>query len=120
MIVPEIPDKKYFTIGQVGRLLGLKPHIIRYWEQEFPVLRPRKTASGRRVFTRKDILLLARIHDLIHVQKFTVEGARRRLNEELTSQPIALDEGRRYALSLLRKVREELRAMLDDIERRRP
>jgi DNA-binding transcriptional MerR regulator len=116
MIIPDIPDKKYFTIGQVSRLLGIKPHILRYWEQEFPVLKPRKTSKGRRVFVRKDIILIARIHDLLQVQRFTLEGARRRLNEETVAGPVPLYEGRRFALKKIQKVKQDLRDLLKDIE----
>jgi len=116
MIIPEIPDKKYFTIGQASRLLGIKPHILRYWEQEFPMLKPRKTSKGRRIYLRRDIEIAARIYDLVNIQKFTIEGARKRLTEELKEGSVTIDEGRRYALEKLRKIKKELQQLLTDIK----
>ncbi len=74
----ELPDKKYFTIGEVARLCGLKAHVLRYWEKEFPMLRPAKR-SGRRYYQHKDIRLVMEIKHLLHEQGFTIDGAVRRL-----------------------------------------
>ncbi len=79
--------KYYYTIGEVSNLLDLKPHVIRYWETEFRQLRPNKTSGGNRKFSQKDIDLLSRIKDMLHNQKFTIEGARKRLASE-SSEPI--------------------------------
>ncbi len=76
---PEIPDKRYFKIGEVAVLLGVKPHIIRYWVDEFPELKPEKTKSGQRLFQRRDLDMLFAIHALVQEQQFTVAGARDRL-----------------------------------------
>jgi len=74
-----IPNKLFFRIGEVSELLGLEPHVIRYWESEFPGLTPKKSDSGQRMFRRKDMELLLRIKDLLYEQKFTLEGARKAL-----------------------------------------
>ncbi len=74
--------KYYYTIGEVSNLLDLKPHVIRYWETEFRQLRPNKTSGGNRKYSQKDIDLLTRIKDMLHNQKYTIEGARKRLAKE--------------------------------------
>lgn len=77
----EIPDKTYFKIGEASSLVGVKPYIIRYWETEFRMLRPAKTKSKQRLFRQRDIRLLIVIRRLLHEQKYTIEGARRRIKE---------------------------------------
>jgi DNA-binding transcriptional MerR regulator len=73
---PEIPDKLYFKIGEVSELLGLEPYVLRYWESEFPVLSPKKSGTGHRLYRRKDVELLLRIKHLLYEKRFTIEGAR--------------------------------------------
>ncbi|RMH59499.1 MAG: MerR family transcriptional regulator [Candidatus Hydrogenedentota bacterium] len=73
----EKKKKLYFTIGEVARILGLKPHVLRYWEEEFPSLNPRKDDAGRRVYRRRDIEEIIRIRELLYERKFTIAGARR-------------------------------------------
>jgi DNA-binding transcriptional MerR regulator len=79
---PEIPDKLYFKIGEVSELLGVEPYVLRYWESEFAVLSPKKSGTGHRLYRRKDVELLLRIKHLLYDKKFTIEGARQRLQEE--------------------------------------
>ena len=79
---PEIPDKLYFKIGEVSDLLGVEPYVLRYWETEFPVLSPRKSGTGHRLYRRKDVELLLRIKHLLYEKKFTIEGARQSLHAE--------------------------------------
>ena len=79
---PEIPDKLYFKIGEVSELLGVEPYVLRYWESEFAVLSPKKSGTGHRLYRRKDVELLLRIKHLLYEKKFTIEGARQRLQEE--------------------------------------
>ena len=76
-----IPDKPYFKIGEAARICGLKPYVLRYWETEFKSLRPQKTASQQRLYRRKDVEHLLRIRQLLHDERFTIEGARSRLRE---------------------------------------
>jgi DNA-binding transcriptional MerR regulator len=80
---PEIPDKLYFKIGEVSDLLGVEPYVLRYWEGEFAALSPKKSGTGHRLYRRKDVELLLRIKHLLYDRKFTIEGARQTLQEEL-------------------------------------
>ena len=86
MDMPTIPDKLYFTIGEVGKLCQLRPHVLRYWEQEFPQLNPSKRRGNRRYYQRKDVLLIRQIKDLLYNQGFTIEGARQQLTGESASK----------------------------------
>ena len=79
---PEIPDKLYFKIGEVSDLLGVEPYVLRYWETEFPVLSPKKSGTGHRLYRRKDVELLLRIKHLLRDKRFTIEGARQSLHAE--------------------------------------
>ena len=79
---PEIPDKLYFKIGEVGELLGVEPYVLRYWETEFTVLSPKKSGTGHRLYRRKDVELLLRIKHLLRDKRFTIEGARQSLQAE--------------------------------------
>jgi DNA-binding transcriptional MerR regulator len=79
---PEIPDKLYFKIGEVSELLGVEPYVLRYWESEFPVLSPKKSGTGHRLYRRKDVELLLRIKHLLYEKRFTIEGARQTLQTE--------------------------------------
>lgn len=76
---PDIPDKLYFKIGEVGDLLGVEPYVLRYWESEFPQLSPKKSGTGHRLYRRKDVELLLRIKQLLYEKRFTIEGARQTL-----------------------------------------
>ncbi len=76
---PPIPDKLYFQIGEVARLVGLEPHVLRFWEKEFPALAPKKIGKGRRFYRRKDVELLLEIKQLLYDKRFTIEGARKQL-----------------------------------------
>ncbi len=80
-IPPSIPSKRYFTIGEVGELCGVKPHVLRYWEQEFNQLRPMKRRGNRRYYQHHEVLMIRRIRDLLYDQGFTISGARNRLQE---------------------------------------
>ena len=79
--LPSIPAKRYFTIGEVSELCGVKPHVLRYWEQEFAQLRPVKRRGNRRYYQHHEVLLIRRIRDLLYEQGFTISGARNRLAE---------------------------------------
>lgn len=78
--LPPIPDKIYFSIGEVARLCRLKPHVLRYWEQEFTQLAPSKRRGNRRYYQHKDVLLVRKIRELLHEQGYTIEGARQQLS----------------------------------------
>jgi DNA-binding transcriptional MerR regulator len=79
--LPDIPPKRYFTIGEVSELCGVKPYVLRYWEQEFTQLRPMKRRGNRRYYQHHEVLLIRRIRDLLYEQGFTISGARNRLIE---------------------------------------
>jgi len=84
--LPSIPAKRYFTIGEVGELCGVKPHVLRYWEQEFTQLRPVKRRGNRRYYQHHEVLMIRRIRDLLYEQGFTISGARNKMQELAQSQ----------------------------------
>jgi DNA-binding transcriptional MerR regulator len=86
--LPPIPAKRYFTIGEVSELCAVKPHVLRYWEQEFAQLKPVKRRGNRRYYQHHEVLLIRRIRDLLYEQGFTINGARHRLENE-NSEPRA-------------------------------
>ena len=79
--LPSIPAKRYFTIGEVSELCGVKPHVLRYWEQEFTQLRPMKRRGNRRYYQHHEVLMIRRIRDLLYEQGFTISGARNKLQD---------------------------------------
>ena len=85
-VLPAIPAKRYFTIGEVAELCGVKTHVLRYWEQEFTQLRPVKRRGNRRYYQHHEVLMIRRIRDLLYEQGFTISGARNRLQELAQAQ----------------------------------
>jgi DNA-binding transcriptional MerR regulator len=81
--LPPIPAKRYFTIGEVSELCGVKPHVLRYWEQEFTQLEPVKRRGNRRYYQRHEVLLIRRIRELLYEHGFTIHGARSRLGQNM-------------------------------------
>ncbi len=84
--LPSIPAKRYFTIGEVGDLCGVKPHVLRYWEQEFTQLRPMKRRGNRRYYQHHEVLMIRRIRDLLYDQGFTISGARNKMQEIIQAE----------------------------------
>lgn len=111
-----IPAKRYFTIGEVGELCGVKPHVLRYWEQEFTQLKPIKRRGNRRYYQHHEVLLIRRIRELLYDQGFTITGARNRLNARseggMTSPPIAPATPKLWVSAPAKNLREELQAIL--------
>ncbi|WP_066452793.1 MerR family transcriptional regulator [Castellaniella caeni] len=108
--LPPIPAKRYFTIGEVSELCGVKPHILRYWEQEFSQLRPVKRRGNRRYYQHHEVLLVRRIRDLLYEQGFTIAGARNRLGEG-ADVPHDADAAVRLKGSELQALRSDLLAI---------
>src|SRR5262252_9012771 len=91
--LPPIPAKRYFTIGEVSDLCAVKPHVLRYWEQEFTQLKPVKRRGNRRYYQHHEVLLIRRIRDLLYEQGFTINGARHRLESDVAPHPEDVDAG---------------------------
>ncbi len=113
----ELPDKKYFTIGEVSELCDLKSHVLRYWEKEFPMLRPVKR-RGRRYYQHKDIQLVMEIKHLLYEQGFTIEGALRRLRRRHRDMDAL--ETEHDAIMTLKQARQELAEFMGWLEAQNP
>jgi DNA-binding transcriptional MerR regulator len=114
--LPPIPAKRYFTIGEVSELCGVKPHVLRYWEQEFTQLKPVKRRGNRRYYQHHEVLLIRRIRELLYEEGFTISGARNRLDSTLTNGATddAASNGRKSAAGAdLSAVKRELQDVLD-------
>jgi len=85
VVLPPIPAKRYFTIGEVSELCGVKPHVLRYWEQEFTQLKPVKRRGNRRYYQHHEVLLIRRIRELLYEQGFTISGARNKLDSRMAN-----------------------------------
>jgi DNA-binding transcriptional MerR regulator len=92
IVLPSIPAKRYFTIGEVSELCGVKPHVLRYWEQEFTQLKPVKRRGNRRYYQHHEVLLIRRIRELLYEQGFTISGARNKLDSRI-SEAVPADDG---------------------------
>jgi len=106
--LPAIPGKRYFTIGEVSELCDVKPHVLRYWEQEFPQLKPVKRRGNRRYYQRHDVIMIRQIRSLLYEQGFTIGGARQRLEQDETPQTAAA----KVDADLLHQLRSELEEIL--------
>ena len=119
--LPPIPAKRYFTIGEVSELCGVKPHVLRYWEQEFTQLKPVKRRGNRRYYQHHEVLLIRRIRELLYEQGFTISGARNRLDESQSSgvrgaakaEAADLPATATQSAVEIKHIRQELRGILD-------
>jgi DNA-binding transcriptional MerR regulator len=109
--LPVIPGKRYFTIGEVSELCAVKPHVLRYWEQEFPQLKPVKRRGNRRYYQRQDVLVIRQIRSLLYDQGFTIGGARNRLEGEEARVDVT------QAQQIVRQMRTELEGLLKILRR---
>jgi len=109
--LPQIPAKRYFTIGEVSELCAVKPHVLRYWEQEFPQLKPVKRRGNRRYYQRHDVLMVRQIRSLLHEQGFTILGARQRLEGKDARDDVSRSQ------QLVRQLRGELEEVLQALRR---
>ena len=108
--LPSIPGKRYFTIGEVSELCGVKPHVLRYWEQEFPQLKPVKRRGNRRYYQREDVLTIRQIRSLLYDQGYTIGGARQRMSDAGEGpNPAAMQAVITEILQELEDLLEELR-----------
>ena len=121
--LPAIPAKRYFTIGEVSELCGVKPHVLRYWEQEFTQLKPVKRRGNRRYYQHHEVLLIRRIRELLYEEGFTISGARNRLDNSLPHDDKPeppLREARAGAAPAVgvdvAAIKRELRAVLDQLQ----
>ncbi|MHB1372549.1 MAG: MerR family transcriptional regulator [Thauera sp.] len=112
--LPPIPAKRYFTIGEVSDLCGVKPHVLRYWEQEFTQLKPVKRGGNRRYYQHHEVLLVRRIRQLLYQEGFTISGARNRLGESAIQEQESQVEVERYE-ALVRELRGELASVLAEL-----
>ncbi|MCM2312590.1 MAG: MerR family transcriptional regulator [Steroidobacteraceae bacterium] len=109
--LPAIPGKRYFTIGEVSDLCAVKPHVLRYWEQEFPQLKPVKRRGNRRYYQRQDVLVIRQIRGLLYEQGFTIGGARQRLDGEEAREDVTQTQ------QIVRQMRTELEELLKSMRR---
>jgi DNA-binding transcriptional MerR regulator len=114
--LPLIPAKRYFTIGEVSNLCGVKAHVLRYWEQEFTQLKPVKRGGNRRYYQHHEVLLIRRIRQLLYEEGFTISGARGRLNgfigQQLENSPLQLIQPSANSCELRREIREILALLM--------
>ena len=109
--LPTIPGKRYFTIGEVSDLCAVKPHVLRYWEQEFTQLKPLKRRGNRRYYQRQDVILIRQIRGLLYEQGFTIGGAKQRLTSEDAR------EDSNQSQQIIKQLRMELDEILDILRR---
>jgi DNA-binding transcriptional MerR regulator len=109
--LPPIPGKRYFTIGEVSDLCAVKPHVLRYWEQEFPQLKPVKRRGNRRYYQRQDVLIIRQIRSLLYDDGFTIGGARQRLTGDDAKTDVSQSQ------QIIKQVRTELEEVLKVLRR---
>ena len=109
--LPAIPSKRYFSIGEVSELCLVKPHVLRYWEQEFPQLKPVKRRGNRRYYQRHDVMMIRQIRSLLYEQGFTIGGARQQLSGEHAKQDLNQSQ------QIVRQLRTELEEVLQILKR---
>ncbi|HCC68876.1 MAG TPA: MerR family transcriptional regulator [Nitrospiraceae bacterium] len=105
-----IPDKLFYKIGEVSRIAGVEPYILRYWETEFPFLKPRKNSAGQRVYIKKDLELVLQIKNLLYQEKYTIAGVRRKLGKTLSGKGL-------YSKELIERIKKRLREVLKNLEK---
>ena len=109
--LPPIPGKRYFTIGEVSELCAVKPHVLRYWEQEFPQLKPVKRRGNRRYYQRQDVLIIRQIRSLLYDDGFTIGGARQRLTGDEARSDVSQSQ------QIIKQLRVELEEVLKILRR---
>ena len=112
----DLPDKLYFKIGEVAELADVKPHVLRYWESEFPAIRPQKSRSGQRLYRRQDVEAVLAIRHLLYDRRFTIEGARQHIKEDGVEAALPPPDPEAIAEAVRREVEARLK---DDVARAR-
>jgi len=110
--LPVIPGKRYFAIGEVSELCGVKPHVLRYWEQEFSQLKPVKRRGNRRYYQRHDVVLIREIRELLYEQGFTIGGARQRLEADVKVKPDSTHVNQKHIIHEMMMELEQIHAFL--------
>ena len=120
---PQIPDKLYFKIGEVAKIIGVKPYVLRYWETEFTEITPTKSKKGQRLYKKRDVETILKIRDLLYKEKFTIDGARKKLLEKPKKDKAGETEGQislglpmaESTQHLLKKIRDGLADILKEV-----
>lgn len=107
-----VPEKLFYKIGEVSRIAGVEPYVLRYWETEFSFLKPRKTASGQRVYSRKDLEMVLQIKRLLYEERYTIEGVRKKLGEATPAKTSVISPSNSEAKEVLERVKRRLRDIL--------
>lgn len=118
----ELPAKLYFRIGEVAGIVGVEPHVLRYWETEFRSVKPQKSAKGQRIYSRRDVETLLKVRELLYAHKFTIAGAKKKLRDggiepPSPSEGVSNEEATRLR-EALQTIRGELLTLMEDLDRR--
>ena len=116
MSVSSLPDKLFFRIGEVASIVGVRPHVLRYWEEEFQVLKPMKTRGSHRVYRRRDVELAVLIRKLLHEEGYTVPGARKRIHELVRDRQDDTSEPTRQSATIETNLRADLLAIREQLQ----
>jgi DNA-binding transcriptional MerR regulator len=118
----ELPAKLYYRIGEVAGIVGVEPHVLRYWETEFRSVRPQKSAKGQRIYSRRDVETLLKVRELLYAHRFTIAGAKRKLREggiePIATESAASSEETERMRAALMTIRGELVSLMNELERR--
>lgn len=111
-----VPEKLFYKIGEVSRIAGVEPYVLRYWETEFSFLKPRKTASGQRVYSRKDLEMVLQIKRLLYEERYTIEGVRKKLGEATPTKTSVISPSNSEDKEVLERVKRRLRDILASLQ----
>jgi DNA-binding transcriptional MerR regulator len=117
-----LPDKLFYKIGEVSKITGVETYVLRYWETEFPFLRPRKNRSGQRVYVKKDLEMIMQIRKMLYLERYTIEGVRKRFGEspvrvsDIKTQPECMSASPQNQADILKLVKKRLKDILNQIK----
>jgi DNA-binding transcriptional MerR regulator len=118
---PSFPDKLFYKIGEVSKIVGVEPYVLRYWETEFPFIKPRKSKSGQRVYIKKDIELLLQVKRLLYQERYTIEGVRKKLgintseNDKQKIEPISQRKSSQITSQFIEHIKKRLKEILNQL-----